>query len=191
MRDARQAPQGRVGRMPEILLETHGALPKGSRTDNGPECISNPLHQWCHNHKIETTYIQPSKPTQNAYIERCNRTLREELLNAWAFESLPEVRWFVEKWMYDYNHLRPHNALKSYPPSNISINQLKLRSHSFEWTSFRGSLHRGDVNFCNGRCMATSALPPSYIGGRGGALWLIPKRKTNFISFPYFFSSYL
>jgi putative transposase len=118
MEVATTLPALRVIRVLEMLRETHGALPKTIRTD----CISNPLQQWCHKPNIEIAYIQPGKPNQNAYIERCNRTLREELLNCWAFESLPEVRWFVEKLMYDYNHLRPHNALRQLTPIQL-LNQ--------------------------------------------------------------------
>ncbi|MFO0398415.1 MAG: transposase [Sphingobacteriia bacterium] len=99
-----------------MLRDTHGTLPKAIRTDNGPEFISQKLEDWCQKHHIQIQYIQPGKPTQNAYIERCNRTLREELLNAWAFESLHEVRTFAEQWMHDYNHHRPHKALNYLTP---------------------------------------------------------------------------
>jgi putative transposase len=75
-------PALRVIRVLEMLRDTHGTLPKAIRTDNGPEFISQKLEDWCQKHHIQIQYIQPGKPTQNAYIERCNRTLREELLNA-------------------------------------------------------------------------------------------------------------
>ena len=113
---ATSLPALRVIRVLEMLRDTYGNLPKAIRTDNGPEFISQKLQDWCHAHAITLQYIQPGKPTQNAYIERCNRTLREELLNCWAFESLHQVRDFAQQWMHDYNHNRPHTALQFKSP---------------------------------------------------------------------------
>jgi putative transposase len=81
------------------------------RVDNGPEFISHILQQWCEENKITLQFIQPGKPMQNAYIERKNGSIRRELLNAYLFYSLPEVRIMTEEWRYDYNHERPHKAL--------------------------------------------------------------------------------
>lgn len=85
--------------------------PKTIRTDNGPEFISHLLQQWCESHGITLQYIQPGKPTQNAYIERKNGSIRRELLNAYLFNSLSEVRTMSEEWRIDYNTERPHKAL--------------------------------------------------------------------------------
>lgn len=51
------------------------------RVDNGPEFISAHLDQWCKQHKITLVFIQPGKPMQNAYVERCNGIIRRDLLN--------------------------------------------------------------------------------------------------------------
>jgi len=45
------------------------------------------------------------------YIERFNRTYREEVLSLYLFRSLKDVREITYWWMNDYNELRPHNAL--------------------------------------------------------------------------------
>ena len=92
-------------------LKTVRALPKMIRTDNGPEFISCKLDQWCKAHKITLAYIQPGKPTQNAYVERFNGSMRRELLSAYVFRTLSEVREKAEEWMDDYNNHRPHKAL--------------------------------------------------------------------------------
>ncbi|MGI4020564.1 MAG: integrase core domain-containing protein [Janthinobacterium lividum] len=79
--------------------------------DNGPEFISNQLDLWCKANKIVLFFIQPGKPTQNAYVERCNGNIRKELLNAYIFKTLSEVREKAKEWMVDYNYHRSHQAL--------------------------------------------------------------------------------
>ncbi|MBK7754132.1 MAG: IS3 family transposase [Flavobacteriales bacterium] len=86
-------------------------LPKMIRVDNGPEFVSHKLDQWCRDNGITLAYIQPGKPTQNAYVERFNGSMRRELLSAYVFRTLDEVREKAEEWMDDYNNHRPHKAL--------------------------------------------------------------------------------
>lgn len=103
-------PTLRVIRVLEYLKEFRG-LPGIIRVDNGPEFISHKLDQWCRQNKITLVFIQPGKPMQNAYVERCNGNIRKELLNAYVFTSLAEVRQKAEEWMMDYNNERPHKSL--------------------------------------------------------------------------------
>jgi len=60
-----------VIRVLEYLKEFRG-LPKMIRVDNGPEFISLALEEWCRKNSINLTFIQPGKPMQNGYVERCN-----------------------------------------------------------------------------------------------------------------------
>jgi len=108
-------PSLRVQRVLERLLNERGK-PANIRCDNGPEFIAHSLQQWCTRHRITLQYIQPGKPMQNAYIERKNGSIRRELLNVYLFSSLNEVRVMAQEWRNDYNHNRPHKALRYMTP---------------------------------------------------------------------------
>jgi len=62
-------------------------------------------------------------PWQNAYVERFNRTYREEVLDAYLFDDLPEVRQVTENWLETYNTIRPHEALQGLPPRQFARQQ--------------------------------------------------------------------
>lgn len=108
-------PTLRLIRVLEYLKEFRG-LPKMIRVDNGPEFISHKLDLWSRENAIELAFIQPGKPMQNGYVERCNGNIRKELLNAYVFTTLTEVRQKAEEWRQDYNCLRPHKSLGYVPP---------------------------------------------------------------------------
>ena len=98
--------------------------PSAIRVDNGPEFISKYFVDWCVNYNIEIKYIQPGKPMQNAYIERFNRLYREDILDAYIFESLDQLKELSIDWVNDYNQYHPHSSLRNKSP----INYLKLFS---------------------------------------------------------------
>ena len=103
-------PSLRVIRALDQLIIQRGK-PAHIRTDNGPEFISHKLQEWCEQKGITLQYIQPGKPMQNAYIERKNGSIRRELLDAYLFYSLTEVRVMSQEWRIDYNTERPHKSL--------------------------------------------------------------------------------
>ena len=113
-------PAERVVRVLEELLSWRGK-PTSIRMDNGPELISQRLENWARAKNIELLHIQPGKPAQNAYIERFNRTYREEVLDAYLFDDLQEVRYITEQWLHTYNTIRPHEALQGLPPRQFAL----------------------------------------------------------------------
>lgn len=90
--------------------------PKQIRMDNGPEFIASITQEWSKAHEINFLYIQPGKPTQNAYVERFNGSFRRGVLNAFTFETMDQVREQAEIWINDYNNFRPHESLGNIPP---------------------------------------------------------------------------
>ncbi len=109
-------PGERVVRVLKRLCDWRG-VPQAIRCDNGPELISQALVDFCRDMGIAIRYIQPGKPNQNAYIERFNRTYRNEVLNCYLFENLDQVREITADWMITYNERRPHDALGDLPPT--------------------------------------------------------------------------
>ena len=108
-------PAIRVIRSLKQLIEWRGK-PACIRCDNGPEYISEQLRNWATEQQITLIYIQPGKPTQNAYIERFNRTARHEWLDLHLFESLERAQELATEWMWSYNHERPNSAIGGITP---------------------------------------------------------------------------
>lgn len=105
----------RVTEVLDYLIEERGK-PREIRVDNGPEFTSAYFENWCHKHRIEIKFTQPGKPTQNAYIERFNRSYRTEVLDLRCFESIEQVKQITYQWIELYNQHRPHKSLGKIPP---------------------------------------------------------------------------
>jgi putative transposase len=106
----------------------HG-LPKRIRMDNGPEFRSKALIEWATTHGVTLDYIQPGKPTQNAFIESFNGRLREECLDQEVFLDLNDAKLKIERWRRFYNDERPHSTLGGKPPRVFALEvqeQIKL-----------------------------------------------------------------
>jgi putative transposase len=113
---ATSIPATRVIRFVEQRIEVHGK-PKAIRRDNGPELVSQAFIDWSREREIDVRYIQPGKPDQNAFIERFNRSYRNEVLSAYLFESIADVQEITDDWLGRYNEIRPHDALGRLPPT--------------------------------------------------------------------------
>ena len=108
----------RVVRELQALCEQRG-YPKTIVSDNGTELTSTAVLKWVQETGIDWHYIQPGKPTQNAFIESFNGRLRDECLNETLFSSLRDARYELSRWREDYNQVRPHSALGNLSPAEF------------------------------------------------------------------------
>ena len=109
----------------EALIGWRGK-PEQLRVDNGPEFIAQALQEWCERQGIKLLFIQKGKPAQNGYVERFNRSFREEVLDNYAFDTLGEARALAQAWIWVYNHERPHSALRYHAPYEFLLKYGKL-----------------------------------------------------------------
>jgi len=125
-------PSARVTRVLDQLINMRGK-PDRIRSDNGPEGTSHHFMGWAKKMGIEIEYIQPGKPTQNAFIERFNGTFRREVLDMYLFASLDEVREETERWLAEYNSERPHESLGNMTPLEFLIDKGHAEMSTYAW----------------------------------------------------------
>ena len=92
-------------------------LPKTIVCDNGPEFTSKAMFFWAKRTAVKLHFIQPGKPTQNAFVESFNGKFREYCLDLNWFASLEDARSTIDNWRTHYNHVRPHRSLGRKPPA--------------------------------------------------------------------------
>ena len=125
-------PAQRVVRVLDRIVTTRG-YPLKLRMDNWPEFISLTLAQWAEEHDVQLEFIQPGKPTQNAFIERFNRTYRTEILDFYLFRTLNEVREITDRWLTEYNRERPHESLNNLTPEEYRLMAEKTETSKSAW----------------------------------------------------------
>ena len=114
----------RVRRVLDRVTAERGC-PQALLADNGPEFTSRILEAWALERKVRQEFIEPGKPTQNAFIESFNGRLREECLNRSWFTNLADARRQLEAWRTDYNTERPHSSLAYQTPAEFARRELQ------------------------------------------------------------------
>ena len=88
--------------------------------DNGPDLRGRALDAWAGENGVQLYFIDPGKPTQNAYLESFNGQFRDECLNPHWFSSIGEAREIIENWRVDDNAERPHSRLRYQTPEEFA-----------------------------------------------------------------------
>ena len=102
------------------LVRQHGA-PRYLFADNGSEFTGHLVDFWAYRCKVRIDFSRLGKPTDNAFIETFNGSLRDECLNLHWFETLAEATVTIEAWRRDYNESRPHMALGQRTPREYRL----------------------------------------------------------------------
>ena len=71
--------------------------------------------------QVTMDFLRPGKPTDNAFIESFNGSLRDECLNVHGFLSLEDAQEKIEHWRQEYNHFRPHSSLNNLTPAEFYL----------------------------------------------------------------------
>ena len=82
---------------------------------------------------MELEFIQPGKPTQNSYVERFNKTYRNEILDFYLFSTLTEVKEITRTWIKEYNEERPHDSLGKMTPAEFVVAHSTQNISTYGW----------------------------------------------------------
>jgi len=115
----RRMPSAKVIEVLEGVFDQCGT-PDYLRSDNGSEFTAKAIKQWLGKCGIETYYIDPASPWQNAYGESFNGKLRDECLNMELFATVREARYIIGRWRDYYNTERPHSSLGYLTPNEFA-----------------------------------------------------------------------
>jgi transposase InsO family protein len=108
------------------VIETLASLfrrrggPTFIRSDNGPEFVAKAIKRWLEASGVETLYIEPGSPWENAYSETFISRFSDELLKRELFGDLFEAKVLVEDYREHYNQDRPHSALGYQTPAQFA-----------------------------------------------------------------------
>lgn len=113
---ARSIGAGDVAKELARLFSVHGP-PQILRSDNGREFTAESLELFLRDYGVRQAFIEKGMPQQNAYVERFNGSMRDEVLNGELFNSVLEARVVIARWVDEYNSIRPHRGLGMQTPN--------------------------------------------------------------------------
>ncbi len=105
--------------------------PKMLFCDKGSEFSSQIMDLGAYQNAVRLDFSRPGKPTDNAFIETLNKTLRVECLDTHWFGTLEEANEKIEAGRKEYNESRPHRALGEKTPNEFA-NEVAARRDFIE-----------------------------------------------------------
>lgn len=108
------------------------------QTDNGSEFHKH-FRDYLEKEKIIQFFNYPKRPKDNAFIERFNRTLKEEFIYQNYDDLLFDIEEFNRKMMeylIFYNTKRPHYSIKYKSPIQYMIEDFKFSNMLWTYTSY-------------------------------------------------------
>lgn len=111
-------------------LKWQGRCPKVIICDNGSEFASKVVALWAQENAVKIHFIEPGKPTQNAFTESFNGKFRHGCLDANWFLTLEDARIKIENWRKEYNEIRPHSSLGGKTPKEFARQFVKEKLDS-------------------------------------------------------------
>ena len=106
----------------EVLnqISARRGAPKLLFCDKGSEFSSQIMDLWAYQNGVRIDFSRPGKPTDNAYIETFNGTLRAECLDTHWLGTVAAAKETLEAWRKEYNESRPHRALGERTPNEFA-----------------------------------------------------------------------
>ena len=95
-------------------------LPQRIHCDNGSEFAGRLMDLWAYANNVVLEFSRPGKPTDNAYIEFFNGSLRDECLNVHWFANLEDAKEQLQAWQKEYHGSRPHRSLNNLSPNDFA-----------------------------------------------------------------------
>jgi len=123
-------PSSKVVDMVKRVIEWRGK-PEEIRSDNGTEFLAKVFEDFCSTSGINHLKIQKGKPMQNGFIERFNRTYREDVLDLNIFQNIQQVREKTEDFINDYNNNHPHESLSNMSPIKFLRSKYREKMPTF------------------------------------------------------------
>jgi transposase InsO family protein len=98
-------------------FESHGIAAKRLMTDNGFSYIKNrSLRELLARRGIRHLTTQPYRPRTNGKVERFHQTMAREWAYRLAYRTHRHRNAALPHWLDNYNHRRPHSAIRDRPP---------------------------------------------------------------------------
>ena len=109
-------------------IATGRGTPKRIHCDNGSEFAGRLVDLWAYANGVVMEFSRPGKPTDNAFIESFNASLRDECLNVHWFDDLTDAQKKLQAWRQEYNESRPHRSLNEFSPLEFKARWAEQRS---------------------------------------------------------------